>query len=142
MTVKQISIFVENRPGKLLEIVKILAGENIDMRALSIAETSDYGILRLIVDSPEKAESALKREGWVTSVTPVVAIRIPDEPGSLEHVLTILADAGISIEYSYAFLTSQKDSACLVLRVADTEETMEILKAKGIDVLSSDNFEI
>ena len=140
MTVKQISIFVENKPGKLLEVVKILAQEKIDMRALSIAETSDYGILRLIVDDPEKAEAALKDAGWVTSVTPVVAVKIPDEPGSLDHVLTILADAKISIEYSYAFLTGQKDSACLVMRVEDTEETKEILTSHGVEVVGQETF--
>ena len=122
MTVKQISIFVENKPGKLLEVVKILAQEKIDMRALSIAE------------------AALKDAGWVTSVTPVVAVKIPDEPGSLDHVLTILADAKISIEYSYAFLTGQKDSACLVMRVEDTEETKEILTSHGVEVVGQETF--
>ena len=142
MTVKQISVFVENKPGRLLEIVRIFKKENIDMRALSISETSDYGILRLIVDKPDEAKNALTDGGFVCSITPVVAIKIPDEPGSLEHVLSILADAGISIEYTYAFLMSEKNSACLVIRVADNEKTVSVLENSGVAVFDGRSFAV
>ena len=140
MNVKQISVFVENKPGKILEVTKVLAEENIDMRALSIGETSDYGILRIIVSDTDRAAEALKAAGNVIAVTPVVAIEVPDEPGSLQHVLTILADAGISIEYTYAFLMNRDNSACLVLRVDDAEETTQLLKSNGIEILTAEIF--
>jgi len=140
MTVKQISVFVENKPGKLLDIVRILKKENIDMRALSIGETSDYGILRLIVDKPDEAVSSLTEGGFVCSITPVVAIRIPDEPGSLEKVLSLLAESGISIEYTYAFLMNEKNSACLVIRVQDNEKTIEILQKNQIELFNGKIF--
>lgn len=141
MDVRQISVFVENKPGKLLEITKVLADENIDMRALSLGETSDYGILRIIVSDTDKAAESLRAAGAVINVTPVVAIEVPDEPGSLQHVLTILADAGISINYTYAFLMNRDNSACLVLRVDDPEATKALLKQNGVEVLEAEIFE-
>ena len=141
MDVRQISVFVENKPGTLLEITKVLAEENIDMRALSLGETSDYGILRIIVSDTDRAAKALKAAGAVINVTPVVAIEVPDEPGSLQHVLTILADAGVSINYSYAFLMNRDNSACLVLRVDDIEATKKLLKQNDVEVLEAEIFE-
>jgi len=138
MTIKQISVFVENKPGKLLEVIKLFAEKNINMRALNMAETSDYGILRIIVDETDKALGELKAGGWVCSVTNVIAVSIPDEPGSLEKVLTVLAEDNISVEYTYAFLTNKAGAACLVLRVADNEKAMSILEHNGIDVLDAD----
>ena len=140
MTVKQISVFVENKPGKLLDIVRILKKENVDMRALSIGETSDYGILRLIVDKPAEAEIALSQGGFVCSATPVIAIKIPDEPGSLERVLTILANDGISIEYTYAFLMNEKNAACLVIRVPDNDRASKILQENGVEIFDGKTF--
>ncbi len=140
MNVEQISVFVENKPGKILELTKVLAKENIDMRALSIGETNDYGILRIIVSDTEKAVVALKADGWIVAVTPVVAIKVSDEPGGLQKVLTILAEAGISIAYTYAFLMHKDNAACMVLRVDDVEETTAFLKDKGVEILSKDIF--
>ena len=140
MTVKQISVFVENKPGKLLDIVRILKRENVDMRALSIGETSDYGILRLIVDKPDEALMALSQGGFVCSATPVIAIKIPDEPGSLERVLSVLANDGISIEYTYAFLMNEKNAACLVLRVPDNERAVKVLQKSGVEIFNGKTF--
>lgn len=138
MTVKQISVFVENKPGKLYEIVQLFAEKKINMRALNMAETSDYGILRLIVDEVDRAVEELRAGGWVCSVTNVIAISIPDEPGSLEKVLSVLSEARLSIDYTYAFLMNKADSACLVIRVADNEAAMSILEKNGVEVLGAE----
>ena len=108
MTVQQISVFVENRQGKLVEVLETLSARNIDLRALSIADTSDFGILRLIVNKPEEAVKALAEADYVTSVTDVLAVSLDDTPGSLARVLRILADAAISVEYLYAFVAHGK----------------------------------
>ncbi|MEA5002293.1 MAG: acetolactate synthase, partial [Christensenella sp.] len=102
MTVKQISVFLENNAGQLAELTKVLDQNGIDMRALSVAETRDFGILRLIVDDSYKTATVLKDAGYICSITPVLAVAIPDEPGGLHKVLTILGDNKINLEYTYA----------------------------------------
>lgn len=138
MTVKQISVFIENKAGKLAELTEYLQRHDIDMRALSIAETQDFGIVRIIVDDAYKTSCILKEAGYVVSITPVLAVEIPDEPGSLFKVLKTLGDESISLEYMYAFLTRKEATAYMVLRVEDNEKAADVLSKKGIHTISQD----
>ena len=116
MTINQISVFLENTPGQLAEFTRLLEKAQIDMRALSIAETQDFGILRLIVDDPYKTVSVVKDAGYICSITPVLAVEITDKPGSLVKMLTALSGGGVNIEYTYAFPARKKEMASMVLR--------------------------
>ncbi len=138
MTVKQISVFVENKAGKLAELTEYLHQQDIDMRALSIAETQDFGIVRMIVDDAYKTSCILKEAGYVVSITPVLAVEMPDEPGSLFRILQTLGEGGINLEYMYAFLTRKEATAYMVLRVEDNEKAAEVLSRKGIHTVSQD----
>ncbi|HHT16805.1 MAG TPA: ACT domain-containing protein [Papillibacter sp.] len=137
MTVEQISVFVENRQGKLVEVLETLSANNIDLRALCIADTADFGILRLIVNKPEEAVRVLQQAECATSVTQVLAVSLDDTPGSLARVLRILADAAISVEYLYAFVAHGKDKAYVILRVEDNEKAAAVLTKKGISFADS-----
>jgi len=139
MLVKQISIFLENKSGRLAEVTKTLGANNIDISALSIADTADFGILRLIVNKPEEAEKILKEEGFTVSCTDVVAIGVKDEPGGLAKALEILHNESIGIEYMYAFVSKMEDEALVILKTDKQEKTVEVLKAKGISVLSAES---
>ena len=139
MNIQQISVFVENRTGGLAEITKLLADKGVDLRAMSIADTTDYGILRLIVDKPEAALSALQENGCLVSVTPVLAVRLPDVPGGLAKLLGLLSENGVDLEYLYAFVTRSVDHAYVVLRVKDNEGTEKILLEGGITVASAED---
>ncbi|MDR2133402.1 MAG: ACT domain-containing protein [Clostridiales Family XIII bacterium] len=132
MTIDQLSIFVENSPGRLAEIADILGNAGIDLRAVSIADTRDFGILRVITSDPARATEILRAEDCVVSVTPVLAVAIEDTPGSLSRVLRVLADVGISIEYLYAFITRKRDSAYVIFRVEDNERAIEAFAAHGV----------
>ena len=132
MTVKQISVFLENKPGKLAEFTDVLSDNKIDMRALSLAEAADFGIARVIVDDVYNASTDLKDAGYVFSMTKVVAAVIPDEPGGLSHVIKTLGDSGVNIEYMYAFTTPKKGTACMTLRVEDVAKAIEVLQKEGI----------
>lgn len=138
MTVKQISVFVENKAGKLAELTEYLNQHEIDMRALSIAETQDFGIVRMIVDDAYKTSCILKEAGYVASITPVLAIEMPDEPGSLFKILKLLGDGGVNLEYMYAFLTRKESTAYMVLRVADNARAAELLKKNGVHTVCQD----
>ena len=139
MTVKQISVFVENKPGQLAEFTRVLNEHKIDMRALSIAETPDFGILRVIVDDAYETACVLKEAGYVFQITPVLAAEIPDQPGSLYLVLEALAQAGINLQYTYAFITRKKDSAYLIFRVEDNEKAVEVLNQNGVKLIGEDD---
>ena len=132
MTIKQISVFVENQAGRLAEITEILGEANIDMRAMSIADTSEFGILRIIVDEPQKALEVLKSEGCVVSVTPVLAVEIEDTPGSLAKIVRVLADEGVSVEYMYAYITRKVKNAYVIFKVEDIEGAEKIFENNGI----------
>ncbi len=132
MTVKQISVFLENKPGQLAEFTKLLKKNDIDMRALSLADAEDFGILRLIVDDSYKTACILKDAGYVFSITPVLAIELSDKPGSLAHVLDILGENDVNLEYTYAFLTRKKDRAYMIFRVPDNEKAIQVLNKSGI----------
>ena len=128
MSVKQISVFLENRPGALCEMTKVLADEAIDMRAFSLAETSEFGIARIIVKDVYKAITVLKDADYVTSVSEAVAVAIPDVPGGLDRVLRVIAENGFDIEYMYSIMVSEDGSAGMIFRVREPEKLWEILK--------------
>jgi hypothetical protein len=138
MDVKQISVFLENKSGRLAEVTKILGENNIDISALSIADTTDFGILRLIVNDPDKAEKVLKENGFTVSSTNVIAIGVEDKPGGLSKALEILDAQSIGIEYMYAFVGKKSDEALVLLRVENSSKAVEVLTKGGIQVLSSD----
>ena len=138
MSVKQISIFVENQTGLLSEVTTLMAENGINLRALSIADTSDFGILRVIVEDVEKAAEILRENGNTYTVTEVLAVKMRDEAGGLAEILKVLADAEIGLEYAYAFLLQKEGQACLVVRVADNAEAEAALKAAGIGIASQD----
>jgi len=127
MNVHQISVFLENRAGQLAEITAVLSENNIDLRAISIAETADYGVLRMIVDDAEKATGILLTHGYILSMTPVTVIAVPDTPGGLAPVLGILAEAHIDIEYMYSLFTHKEGQAYMVFRISDEEKFAEKL---------------
>ena len=132
MNIYQISVFLENRAGQLAEITGILAENNIDMRAISIAETSDYGVLRVIVDDAEKATATLLSKGYVLSMTPVYALAVDDAPGGLAPVLAALAEANVDIEYMYSIFTHKEGKAYMVFRISQEDAFKAILEEKGI----------
>ena len=134
MTINQISVFLENKPGQLAEFTRLLEENQIDMRALSIAETQDFGILRLIVDDPYKTVNVVKDAGYICAVTPVLAVELSDKPGSLVKLLTALGEGGINVEYSYAFTARKKDVAYMILRVTDNEKAGDVLSKNGIRI--------
>lgn len=137
MTVKQISVFLENKPGKLAEFVELLRENGIDMRALSLAEAADFGVVRVIVSDPEKAQRVLTEAGKISKVTPVLAVEVPDTPGALNRILEVLGGGGINLEYTYAFTTRKDQAAYVVFRVADKniEKTVALLSENGISVV-------
>jgi len=136
MLISQISIFVENKSGRLCEITGILSDAGVDIRALSIADTTNFGILRLIVSDPAKAEAALKAGGFTVNVTQVIGVHIEDKPGALHKVLQVLDGSGIGVEYAYAFITRTKDDAFVILRVEDNQKAINTLQANGVRLIS------
>lgn len=138
MFVKQISVFLENKSGRLAEVTSILGDSNIDISALSIADTTDFGILRLIVNKPEEAEKVLRENGFTMSITNVIAIGVKDEPGGLAKALKVLESENTEIEYMYAFVSKKEDEALVILKTGDPAKAMAVLTAQGISVLSSD----
>ncbi len=138
MFIKQLSVFVENKPGRLAEITSIIAKAGIDIRALSIADTTDFGILRIVVDNPIKAEQTLKESGLTVSLTNVIAIGIPDRPGGFANAMKVFSEKEISIEYMYAFVSRDADRAYLILRPKDTALASAALAESGLEVLSED----
>ncbi|NMP38295.1 MAG: ACT domain-containing protein [Clostridiales bacterium] len=135
MYIKQISIFVENKPGRLADITGILADNKIDIRALSIADTTDYGILRLIVNDPDTALEKLKAAGITSSITNVLAIGIPDEAGAFSDAIRTLSAKGINVEYAYAFITPEAGAAYVIIRVEDNDAAAEALKGTSIKLI-------
>ncbi|MHB8917277.1 MAG: ACT domain-containing protein [Desulfocucumaceae bacterium] len=135
MKIKQISIFLENKSGRLARVTRVLGDNGINIRALSIADTTDFGILRLIVNDPDKAYKVLKEAGFSVNSTDVIAVEINDSPGGLACSLEYLRDASINIEYLYAFLTKSSSAALVVFRVEQIDEAIRVLQGKGIRVL-------
>ena len=138
MLVKQISIFVENKSGRLAEITRILAENNIDISALSIADTTDFGILRLIVNKPGEAEEVLKENGLAVRCTEVIGISVEDKPGGLAKVLEILQQNGVGIEYMYAFVGKISNAALVIIRADNADLAVETLQKNNISLVTSD----
>ena len=136
MTIKQLSVFVENRPGKLVEALETLADVQIDLRALSLADTADFGILRAIVDKPDQAVDHLSQAGFLVKTNEVLAVVVGDKPGGLAGVIRILSEAGVNIEYTYAFVAHSRDKAYVILRVDNNEAAIKILKMSDISLLT------
>ena len=140
MSIKQISVFLENRPGTLKKLTSVLAKNNIDMRATSLAETKDFGIARIIVDDAYEAVNTLKENDFVASLTSVLAVEIPDEAGGLDKLLDVFAAAEVNIEYMYAFPgKGNSNQAYMIFRVADTQAAEAKLTGKGLKLLSQDD---
>ena len=138
MHIHQISVFLENRIGQLAEITKLLAEAGVDLRALSIAETSDYGLARMIVDDSQKASAILLQHGDILSMTPVWAVEVPDRPGGLAEVLGVLADSGVDVEYMYSLFTHREGSAYMVMRVSDDPKFLGALGDRKIKLMTKD----
>ncbi|MDD6142293.1 MAG: acetolactate synthase [bacterium] len=139
MSLKQISVFLENKPGMMFSVTELLAQNNIDMRALSLAETSEFGIVRLIVDDVYATSTILKDAGFIHNITKVLGVAIPDEPGGLHHVLQALKDADINVEYMYAFLGGKEsEHAYMIFRVQDNKAAVAAMAAKGIRCVDQD----
>lgn len=137
-TVKQISVFVENKAGSLVNITGALAAAGVDIRALSIADTADFGILRMIVDDSSHAMEVLRNASCIASVTEVLAVPISDTPGGLHRVLSLLAEENLFIEYSYAFLSRKENNAYVIVRVEDNDRAQSHLAQAGIFVAEAD----
>ncbi len=138
MLIKQISVFVENKKGRLYSLTKALADNGIDLKALSISDTSEFGILRSIVNDPNKALKVVKDAGFTASVTEVLGIEVQDEPGGLAKVLDILNQNDISVEYLYSFVGTRSDNALIIFRVEETEKAFELLKGSGLKILTEE----
>jgi len=136
--VKQISIFLENKSGRLAQVTRVLGDHGINIRALSIADTTDFGILRLIVSDPELAYRVLKEAGFTVSATDVIAVEVADRPGGLADALSVLQEAGINIEYLYAFLQKASRAALVVFRVEQLDEAIAALQARGMHILNGE----
>ncbi|MBE6586102.1 MAG: ACT domain-containing protein [Ruminococcaceae bacterium] len=132
MAIRQISVFVPNQNGALERLVNVLAEAQVDMRAMAIADTADFGILRMIVKGHDKACAVLREAGYLVSQNDVTAVEIPDQPGGLARVVSILADHGVNIEYTYAFMTPSHGHACVVFRVEDNDLVDNILAQNDI----------
>lgn len=140
MLIKQISVFVENKEGRLAEITETIAKAGVDIRALSIADTTDFGILRLIVDKPQETEKVLKDAGFTVSVTNVIAVGIDDVPGGFAKPMRVLADAHIDVEYMYAFISRDTKKAYVILRVNDNDTAIKALEDAGTVLLDEIGF--
>ena len=136
MNILQISVFLENRTGQLAEITRLLAQEGVDIRALSIAETADYGLARMIVSNAQAASSVLLHHGDILSMTPVYAVEVPDQPGGLAELLGLLAENHIDVEYMYSLFFHEKGKACMVLRITNEPVFLSVLGDNRIRVLS------
>ena len=140
MSIKQISVFLENKPGKLQEMTGVLAAHKIDMRALSVSETTDFGVARLVVDDAFTAVNILKEADFVASLTSVLAVAVPDEPGGLDKLLHIVSEAGVNIDYMYAFIGGRHTKhAYMIFRTADTKAAESRLAGKGLKIMTQED---
>jgi len=138
MAVRQISVFLENKIGRLAEITQILGNKEINIRALAIADTTEFGILRMIVDRPQKAYQALEERGFTVSQTEVVVVEVEDKPGGLAQVMAILGKEGINVEYLYAFVAPKGRGALVVLKIEEKKATVDLLQEKKVKILSAE----
>lgn len=135
MKVEQISVFLENKAGRLAEVANVLGNVGINIRALSLADTTDFGILRLIVNDREAAKKALKEAGFTVGITQVIAVEVEDKPGGLAKILKLLADEGINVEYMYAFVERSSGNAVLIFKFEDLDKAIDLLSSHGVRVI-------
>lgn len=133
MFIKQVSVFIENQPGALSEVLDILAENDINMSALSVADTADFGILRLIVSNPDEAKKILREKGYIVKLTDVIAVGIEDRPGGLSKPLKLLKENDIAIEYMYAFIGKAESGALVVMKTSDSEKSAKVLADVAVD---------
>ncbi|MDQ5984529.1 MAG: hypothetical protein CSYNP_00224 [Syntrophus sp. SKADARSKE-3] len=138
MKVEQISVFMENKPGGLEEVMRIIKEADINIRTLSLADTSDFGVLRLIVNDVDKTSQVLRDNGLRVSRTTVVAVEVPDRPGGLHSILAVLARENINVEYLYAFVEKSGENAVIIFRFDDTDAAVSVLQKNGFTVLSGE----
>jgi hypothetical protein len=138
MKLKQISIFLENRKGRLWKALNVLSDADINIRALSIADTSEFGILRMIVPDPEKAKEILEMNNFIVKINEVIAVEVHDKPGGLDGILGFLNRSDINVEYLYAFVEKNKDEAIVVIRTDDVDAGIEALEAGNVTMLSAE----
>ena len=138
MKVEQISVFLENKSGRIAEVTGILAESGINIRALSLADTSDFGVLRMIVDNNQKAEEALKQHLFTVGKTFVVAVEVEDKPGGLYKILSILHKVNINVEYMYAFVQPNSSNAVMIFRFEKLDEAVRVLQENGVVVIDGD----
>ena len=139
MKVEQISIFIENKSGRLAEVTRVLGEAGVNIRTLSLADTSDFGILRLIVDQTDKAKEVLKANSFTVSKTEVVAVKVPDKPNGLSSILQVLDSGKINVEYMYAFVERSGEDAVIIFRFDDIEGAIKTLTENGLTVLKGEN---
>ncbi len=135
MQVQQIAIFLENRSGRLADISALLAREQINIRAMSLADTTDFGILRLVVDNTDKAKAALKENGFTIGITDIIAIQVKDQPGGLDNILQVVKKANLDVEYMYAFTQKSGELGILLFRFDNLAEAIEVLQREGVKIL-------
>lgn len=135
MKVEQISVFLENKAGRLAEVANVLGKVGINIRALSLADTTDFGILRLIVNDREVTKKALKEAGFTVGITQVIAVEVEDKPGGLAKILKLLADEGINVEYMYAFVERSSGNAVLIFKFEDLDKAIDLLNSHGVRVI-------
>lgn len=139
MYINQISVFIENKSGNLANFTNFLADNQIDIRAFEIADSSDFGIIRIIVDKPFDTVTLLKDNGWICNLTQVIGIKIADKPGSMATVLNVLSDANVGIDYAYTFVTRKIDDALMIFRVEDNEKVSSLLKKNGFKLVAQED---
>jgi len=140
--IKQISLFVENRPGRMAKVSKTLSDAGVNIRALTIAEAGDFGIIRMVVNNPEKGYGVLRDKGFTVSMTDVLAVEMKDAPGGLYEIVNTLGENKINVDYAYAFVTAKAQKAMLILRVDDIIRARQVLDAKGIKIASEEEIKI
>jgi len=138
MTLKQVSVFLENKKGRLAEVTRLIAEQKINIRALSLADTTDFGVLRLIVNDPERCFTVLKENNFVAQQTDVIAVEVLDKPGGLQQILDVFDENSINIEYMYAFVEKKSDNAIVIFRIDQPERAIQVLEKSKITVLSSE----
>jgi hypothetical protein len=139
--IKQISLFVENKPGRMAKVSKTLSDANVNIRALTIAEAGDFGVIRMVVDDPEKGYKVLKDNGFTVSTTEVLAVEMKDTPGGLYTIVNTLGESSVNVDYAYAFVTAKAQKAMLILRVDDIAKAREALGAKGIKIATREEIQ-
>ena len=139
MYINQISVFIENKPGNLAKFTNFIAENHIDMRAFEIADSSEFGIIRIIVDKPLDTLTLLKDNDWICKLTQVIGVKIPDKPGAMASAMNILAEADVSVEYVYTFLARGTDHALMIFRVQDNDKVAAILKKNGVKLVSQED---